>query len=144
MCDDSNCLSTVPQENICNRNHKWWIQPDTEPPGCCLRWNAADRGYESLPLSKTAFVKDLSSHVQWQPNNPLLMHLQWKDRLPIFLSPVLEPGRWHLLGKLSLVLSLSANVWVYWCAVTGLNWSNPTCIKASCSSSSVCVCVLPQ
>lgn len=49
-------------------------------------------------------------------------------------------GPWHLLDEPSLVLSLSANVWVYWCAVTGPGWSYPTRIRASCCASSVCVC----
>lgn len=75
--------------------------------------------------------------------NPTLpsIPLQWKDRLPIFLSPALGPGPWRLLDEHILVLALSANVWVYWCAVTGPGWSYPTRIRASCCSSSVSVCV---
>ncbi len=73
---------------------------------------------------------------------PSLIPLWRKDRLPIFLSPVLGLGPWHLLDEHSLVLSLSANVWVYWCAVTGPGWSCPTRIRASCCASSVSVCAL--
>lgn len=37
-------------------------------------------------------VKDQRSDVRWQPDPPSLVPLQRKDRLPIFLSPVLGPG----------------------------------------------------
>lgn len=114
--------------------------------------SAFGRGYVCLSLCKTALrffftlfvvaVKDQSSDVRWQPNSPPHIHLQWNDRLPISLSPVLGPGPWHLLDEHSLVLSLSANVWVYWCAVTGPGWSYPTRIRASCCASSVSVCAL--
>lgn len=86
-------------------------------------------------------IRDLMSGGNPTPPPPLFpVPLQQKDRLPIFLSPVLGPGPWHLLDERSLVLSLSANVWVYWCAVTGPGWSYPTRIRASCCASSVSVC----
>lgn len=75
-------------------------------------------------------------------STPVPIPLQWKNRLPISLSLVLGLGPQHLLDEHSLVLSLSANVWVYWCAVTGPGWSYPTRIRASCCVSSVSVCVL--
>lgn len=67
-------------------------------------------GYECPPVCETVAVKDQSSYVQWQPNSHHLIHLRWEDRLPIFLSPVLQPDRWHQLDEPSLGLSPSANV----------------------------------
>lgn len=96
------------------------------------------------PFCLLVAVKDRNIDVRWQPRPPPHRHphthLQRKDRLPILLSPVPGPGPWHLLDEPGLVLSLSANVWVYWCAVTGPGWSYPTRIRASCCASSVSVC----
>lgn len=123
-----------------NRRVGWttsdpWVSCWSRP----LRENAAGAGYECLPACETVAVKDQSSYVQWQPNNQHLVHLHWEDRLPIFLSPALEPARWHQLDEPGLGLSPSANVWVCWCAVTGPDHSTPHVLRASCCCSSVCV-----
>lgn len=130
----------------------WGRTSAQKPPGWSLQLferSAAGRGYECLPLCKTALlffqlwrIRVLMSGGNPTPPLPPPIPLQRKDRLPIFLSPVLGPGPWHLLDEHSLVLSLSANVWVYWCAVTGPGWSCPTRIRASCCGSSVSVCAL--
>lgn len=137
-------------------DHKWHIQPDTEAklqprnhlvgPCSYLMEGAAGQGYECLLLCKIAVcslfwgIRCRMYNGNQTSSTPALIPLQWKDRLPISLSPVLGLGPGHLLDQHSLVLSLSANVWVYWCAVTGPGWSYPTRIRASCCVSSVCVC----
>lgn len=147
---------------ICSMSHKWHIQPDTEAehhPGIHV---ASPRSYlrqvllvevmnvchcvKKALLCFFVFCCCCEGSEFWCPvatqHPPPPLHLQRKDRLPIFLSPVPGPGPWHLLDEHSLVLSLSANVWVYWCAVTGPGWSYPTRIRASCCASSVSVCAL--
>lgn len=79
----------------------------------------------------------------WLPRPPTTPHPPppGGDRLAIFPSPVPKPHLWQLSDE--HILALSANVWVYWCAVTGPSRSHPTCIKASCCFSSVSPCVPP-
>lgn len=103
---------------------------------------ATSQGYECLSLCKTDLlffvVKDQSCNVQGQPTPCSHTALQIRTDCIFFYHLCRGWGTWHLLCERSLVLSLSPNVWVYWCAVTGPGWSSPTRIRASCWASTVC------